>query len=151
MTDEDVISRVCELWGTRLWTLKVTESRYKIPYRTELVGGSAVAMMLRLRPHLCIRRKDQIDDAIATYQPLRAIKHKSFHVTPDGAEEFDRCWLAGFLEGEGSFGFSKSANGPIVETQSVDYDVMLRLQSLLRVRYAIRVNLHVRPPRQKIR
>jgi hypothetical protein len=149
MTDEDVISRVCKLWGTRLWTLKVTESRYKIPYRTELVGGSAVAMMTLLRPHLSARRQTQIDEAVATYQPLRSIKHKRFYITADCAEEFDRYWFAGFLEGEGSFGFSKSANGPIVETQSVDYDVMLRLQSLLRVRYAIRVNLHARPPRHE--
>jgi hypothetical protein len=78
MTDEDVIIRVCELWGTRLWTLKVKEPRYKPAHRTELVGGSAVAMMLILRPHLCARRQDQIDDAMATYQPLRSIKHKNF-------------------------------------------------------------------------
>lgn len=28
-TDEDIISRVCELWGTRLWAL----TRYKPAYR----------------------------------------------------------------------------------------------------------------------
>jgi hypothetical protein len=149
MTDEDVINHVCELWGTRLWTLKVTEPRYKPAHRTELVGGSAVAMMTLLRSHLSARRQAQIDEAVATYQPLRCIKHKRFCVALDGVDEFDRHWLSGFLEGEGSFGFSKSANGPMLEVQSVDYDVMFRVQRILRERYAISVNLHTRPPRRE--
>jgi hypothetical protein len=36
----------------------------------------------------------------------------------------------------------------MLETQSVDHDVMLHVQGILRDRYAIGVNLHARPPRQ---
>lgn len=152
MTDEDVIRRVCELWGTRVWLMKQKNPRYKPPYRTELVGGSAVAMMALLRPHLCARRQAQIDEAVATFQPLRPIKHKRYFVSPEGEEEFDRSWLAGLLEGEAYFGLhptSKSSVSPVVELNTVDHDVILRVQGIYRERYGIFVNLHTRPPRQE--
>ncbi|MBX0327933.1 hypothetical protein K2Z83_09625 [Oscillochloris sp. ZM17-4] len=152
MADEDVINHVCELWGTRLWIFKLKNPRYKPVHRTELVGGSAVAMMQILQPHLSSRRQTQIDEAVATYQPLRSIKHKRFYVAPDGAEEFERYWLAGLLEGEAYFGLhptSKHNVTPIVELNTVDHDVILRVQGILRDRYAISVNLHTRPPRQE--
>lgn len=148
MTDCDVILRVCELWGTRLYIHIPKEQRYKSVFRTELVGGSAVALMTLLRPHLSLRRQTQIDEAIATYQPLRSIKHKSFHLSPAGADEFDRYWLAGLLEGEGSFGFNPAATpSPRIELDTVDHDVILRVQRILRERYGAAVNVHERPPR----
>jgi hypothetical protein len=152
MTDRDVVEHVCELWGTRLWTTVPKVERFKTVFHTELVGGSAVAMMAVLRPHLCARRQDQIDDAVATFQPLRSIKHKSYLVSPNGAEEFDRYWLAGLLEGEAYFGLhpaSKNSLTPVVELNTVDHDVILRVQRVYRERYGIAVNVHVRPPRQQ--
>jgi hypothetical protein len=56
------------------------------------------------------------------------------------------------LEGEAYFGLhpaSKHSVSPVVELNSVDQDVILRVQSILRERYAISVNLHTRPPRQE--
>lgn len=152
MTDEDVIRRVGELWGTHVWLIKQKNPRYKDSYRTELVGGSSVAMMLLLRPHLCTRRQTQIDDAIATFQPLRAIKHKSYVISPEGEEEFEHYWLAGLLEGEASFGINPTSTHtirPIVELNTVDHDVILRVQHVYRERYGISVNVHLRPPRQE--
>lgn len=150
MTDEDIIRRVCELWGTRVWLIKARNPRHKPVYRTELVGGSAVAMMALLRPHLCARRQAQIDAAVATFQPLRSIKHKTYIVSPEGADEFDRHWLAGLLEGEAYFGMhpaSRTCLTPVVELNSVDHEVILRVQGIYRGRYGIAVNVHTRPPR----
>jgi hypothetical protein len=148
MCDEDVIRRVADLWGTRVWTIQLKNPRHKPVYRTELVGGSAVALMALLRPHLSQRRQVQIDEAIVTYQPLRSIRHKQFHLAPDGADEFDRYWLAGLLEGEGSFGFNPAATpSPRIELNTVDHDVILRVQRILRERYGAAVNIHERPPR----
>ena len=151
MSDEDVVRRVCDLWGTRLWTIRLKNPRYKPVFRTELVGGSAVAMMELLRPHMSTRRQEQIDASVATYQPLRSIKHKRFYVSSNGAEEFERHWLAGLLEGEASFGLNSAAKysvSPIVELNTVDHDVILRAQRIYHERYGVSVKVHIRPPRQ---
>lgn len=150
MTDCDVIERVCALWGTRLYIHIPKVQRYKAVFRTELVGGSAVALMTLLRPHMSARRQAQIDESIATYKPLRSIKHKRFTVSPDGADEFDRHWLAGLLEGEAYLGLNSAAKNtvsPIVELNTVDHDVILRVQRIYRERYGVAVNVHTRPPR----
>lgn len=146
MTDRDIIERVCELWGTRLYTHIPKVKRYKPVFRTELVGGSAVAMMALLRPHMGVRRQVQIDEATATYMPLRSIKHKTFQLLSDGAEEFERYWLAGLLEGEGCF--TTNSKNILLELNSVDHDVMLRVQRNYAVCYGARVNVNTRPPRQ---
>jgi hypothetical protein len=146
MTDRDVVERVCELWGTRVYTHIPKVQRFKQVFRTELVGGSAVAMMALLRPHLCARRQAQIDEATATFQPLRLIKHKRFFVTDEGAPEFERYWLAGLLEGEGAFTHNRGA--PMVELNTVDHDVILRVQRVYAGRYGVQVNVHVRAPRR---
>jgi hypothetical protein len=146
MTDCDVIERVCELWGTRLYTHIPKVERYKQVYRTELVGGSAVALMMLLRPHMSARRQAQIDQSIATYAPLRTIRHKSFHLSPEGADEFDRYWLAGLLEGEAAFTHNRGA--PMLELNTVDRDVILRVQRIYRERYGVGVKIHGRPPRR---
>lgn len=152
MTDRDVVEQVCELWGTCLWTTVPKVERFKTVFSTELVGGSAVAMMALLRPHLCARRQAQIDEAVATFEPLRLIKHKRFVVSPEGEDEFERYWLAGLLEGEAYFGLnptSKRTVSPIVELNTVDRDVILRVQGIYRGRYAVAVNVHTRPPRHE--
>lgn len=152
MTDRDVVERVCDHWGTRLYTHIPLEKRYKQVFRTELVGGSAVALMALLRPHMSRRRQLQIDESTASYQPLRSIKHKRFHLSPAGAEEFDRHWLAGLLEGEAYFGLNPAAKlspSPMVELNTVDHDVILRVQRIYAARYGAAVNVHVRPPRRE--
>jgi hypothetical protein len=146
MVDQDIIERVCELWGTRLYTHLPKVERYKQVFRTELVGGSAVALMALLRPHMSVRRQAQIEQSIASYAPLRSIRHKSFHLSPEGADEFDRYWLAGLLEGEAAFTHNRST--PMLELNTVDADVILRVQRIYRERYGAGVKIHERPPRR---
>lgn len=86
-----------------------------------------------------------------TYQPLRSIRHKRFHLSADGAEEFDRYWLAGLLEGEAYFGLnatSKHSLSPFIEMNSVDFEVIERVHRLYARRYGVSVNIHTRPPRR---
>lgn len=147
MTDQDVIEHICALWGTRLYTYVPRDTRHRQVFRTELVGGSAVALMTLLRSHMSLRRQAQIDASIATYRPLRSIKHKRFIVTPASADEFDRHWIAGLLEGEGAFTHNRGV--PMLELNTVDHDVILRAQRVYRERYAAAVNVHVRPARRE--
>ena len=151
MTDQDIIERVVEMTGTRIWIHEWEIERYRTVYHTELVGGSAVALMNLFRPEMSARRQIQIDRAIATFQPKRSIRHKTYTVLPIGEEERDRYWLAGFLEGEVYFGQNKAATltiSPLVEVNTVDADVIARVDSIWRSRYGIGVNIHIRPPRQ---
>jgi hypothetical protein len=151
MTDRDIVERVCDLWGTGISTHIPKVARFKQVYRTELVGGSAVALMALLRPHMSARRQAQIDQSVATYSPLRLIKHKTFHLSPEGCDEFDRYWLAGLLEGEAYFGLNAAATlnpSPMLELNTVDADVILRVQRIYRERYGAGVRVHERPPRR---
>lgn len=51
-------------------------------------------------------------------------------------EVVDIVWLAGYLEGEGSFLYYKPARRmtgyPVISVQSADYDVMLRVCRILK-------------------
>lgn len=147
MVDKDVIQHVCDLWGTRLYHIAVKDPRHQAVFRTELVGGSAVALMRLLRPEMSQRRQAQIDAAIASYQPLRSIRHKTYTLLPRGKAERERYWLAGYLEGEGAFTHNRGS--PMVEVNTVDADIIERVQSIWMTRYYIVVNIHTRPPRQE--
>lgn len=147
MVDEDVIQRVCNLLGTRMYHIAVKDPRHQPVYRTELVGGSAVAMMRLLRWWMSERRQLQIDQAIASYQPLRTVRHKRYELLPEGAGYFERYWHAGYLEGEGAFTHNRGS--PMVEVNSVDADVIERVRRIWAGRYDAVVNIHTRPPRQE--
>ncbi|NJN17938.1 MAG: hypothetical protein HC822_17525 [Oscillochloris sp.] len=146
MTDEDVVQRVCDLWGARLYHIKVKHAEHLPVFRTELVGGSAVALMQVLEPHMSVRRRRQIATAVASYRVLRVVKHKRFHISLDGAESFDRYWHAALLEGEGAFTHNRGS--PMIELNTVDQDVIERVQWIWREHYGCAVNVHVRPPRR---
>lgn len=152
MADEDIVQRVCDLWGTRLYNVEVKNPKHRPVFRTELVGGSAVSLMKALRPWMGLRRQSQIDEAVASYTPLRIVKHKRFALVPAGFEEFARYWLAGYLEGEGSFGcsYANTPNpSPLIEVSSVDADVIEHVHRVWIQRYDVGVNIHVRPPRRE--
>jgi LAGLIDADG-like domain len=150
MTDRDIIARVADLIGTRVYTHKISK-HYRQAFRTELVGGSAVALMELLRPVLSERRQTQIDAAVATYQPLRLVKHKSFLIAPVGEQEAERYWLAGYLEGEAYFGQNKTARlriSPIVEVNTTDLDVALRVSTIWYKRYGVSISIYTRRARK---
>jgi hypothetical protein len=152
MTDRDVIDRVATLLGSRVYIHKVDNiSNHQLAHRTEVVGGSAVALMRLLYPYMGVRRQGQIETAMASYLPLRVVRHKIYHLVSDEVEEFVRYWMAGYLEGEVSFGqiyAVKRDSSPFLEVNSSDEDVILLLQALWRIHFGVEVNVHIRPPRQ---
>lgn len=85
MTDEDVIARVARLWSMSYCPCsegKCAENGWKVPYRTALRGAKAVALMLKLKPHMSTRRQSQIREAVDSYDPeLRRLN--SAKITPD--------------------------------------------------------------------
>ena len=146
MTEREIIERVADLVGARVYAHKLAQ-HYRQAFRTELVGGSAVALIELLRPQMSQRRQGQIDAAIATFQPLRLVKHKTFRLLPSVEQEADRYWLAGYLEGQASFGRDKTALlgvSPIVESRTTDLDVALRVSEIWYRRYGISISIYTR-------
>lgn len=150
MANHEIIERVAELVGTRVYAHK-TPKHYRQAFRTELVGGSAVALMVLLRPQMSQRRQGQIDAAVATFQPLRSVRHKTFRLLPPVEREADRYWLAGYLEGKAYFGRNNTARlgvAPIVEIRTIELDVALRVSEIWHRRYGISIDMYTRRSRK---
>lgn len=58
----------------------------------------------------------------------------------------DLYWLAGILEGEGSFGIYGSSKVPLLSMQSTDFDVAIKVAKLLNTNYT---NIFPRKPGYK--
>ena len=67
-TDEDVIQRVASLLGVSYCRVTKRREHWKQSYSLRIHGKRAVDLMLRLRPHMSGRRREQIDAAVASYQ-----------------------------------------------------------------------------------
>lgn len=71
MVDEDIISRVSNLFGVSYFFIKSKNERWKDTYSTIVRGKSAVNLMIQLRPLMGLRRQGQIDAALSHYSPER--------------------------------------------------------------------------------
>jgi hypothetical protein len=72
MVDEDVIARAAMLMDTpylRRYTERHRTNGLSPAYEARLTGGRAVALMKRLRPLMGERRRRQIEEAVASYNP----------------------------------------------------------------------------------
>jgi len=72
MTDEDIVARAAELLGRKPYSH--TDRRQKMmgwkqTYQVSLRGTKALEIMRTIRPLMGIRRRAQIDSAIASYSP----------------------------------------------------------------------------------
>jgi hypothetical protein len=67
-TDEDVLARVAKLFDSP-YCMVTVRPEYKQKYQTAINGKRAVDLMLLLRPFMSIRRQQQIDIAIACWEP----------------------------------------------------------------------------------
>jgi hypothetical protein len=137
MTDRDVVDRVAKLWARALIALPARKERYKTPYATVLKGSSAVGLMTTLRPYMGRVRQEQIDRAVRSFHG-RAPGRRSR--SPVNEFAHPRCnaecalpWLAGLLEGEGSFCSARVGPHayPVLEVKMCDDDVVERARVLL--------------------
>ena len=70
MTDEDVIRRVASIWGVSYFKHRPRLAHHKPCFATKIRGEKAVEWMIRLRPHMGVRRQSQIDKAVASYRVI---------------------------------------------------------------------------------
>lgn len=84
-TDQDVIERIANLFGTSCYKVVRRKDHWKEAFRTSLRGKPAVDLMLKLKPYMSIRRQQQITRAAACY-----VDRKTRKLTDDQVTEIRR-------------------------------------------------------------
>jgi hypothetical protein len=69
MVDVDVMSRVARMLGVKIMVVRPRKAGWRTSYTCRIRGAPAVAWMTALRPHLGLRRRSQVDRAVASYAP----------------------------------------------------------------------------------
>lgn len=147
MTDRDVVERVAKLFGRALVRLRRRKPHHKVPYATTIKGAPAVQVMYAARPFLGKTRQLQIDLAISSWQTRRGARRSrtdgsrslsplvgggTLHADSESPEACDRAWIAGLLEGEGSFIAGQAARSyPVIKVEMCEQEVIERAARLL--------------------
>lgn len=140
MTDRDVVERVAKLFGRALVRLRRRKPHHKLPYATTIKGAPAVQVMYAARPFLGKTRQLQIDRAISSWQTRRwiaaTVPSGPLTVSGESHEACDRAWIAGLLEGEGSFIAGRAARSsyPVIKVEMCEQEVIERAARLLDTR-----------------
>ena len=141
MTDRDVVVRVAELFRRAVVATYPRQTHHKVPYVTTIKGVPAARMMRSLAPLMSPRRRGQIDRALRDHLPTRPFRLVGEKLITDGSElsweaadtPARLAWLAGLLEGEGSF-LSARFDGhsyPQVQMTMCDRYVLERAMDLM--------------------
>jgi hypothetical protein len=154
MTDLDTVTRAAQLLDRAVVTALPRKPHYKPVFITQIKGAEAVALMIAVRPVFGPDRTKQIERVLARWSPRRRSSRADPSRFPvldpidDPTPENDRSlnWLAGLLEGEGTFSLTCDAKRrcyPVVSLQMCDEAVVGRAARLLGAR-----NVAMREPDQ---
>jgi hypothetical protein len=156
MTDRDVVEHVAKLIGRAVVQLRQRKPHHKLPYATTIKGAPATRVMYAVRPFLCKTRRLQIDRAISTWRSRRGSQHRPRKDAGDAPSRVpseiallglltpptesraarDQAWLAGVLEGEGSFLSKRRARNsyPVIKVEMCDLEVIEHVAVILNAR-----------------
>jgi hypothetical protein len=144
MTDRDVVERSATLLRRAVTPVRARKAHYKPPFITQLRGAEAVDLMLAVRPVLGPERTAQIDRVLSRWTP-RGVRSTAtrFPVLGgiDGSANTDPralSWLAGLLEGEGTFSLNCDKKGncyPVISVNMCDGSVVATAAKLLEAPY----------------
>ena len=146
MTDRDTIVRVGELFRRAVVATRPRQTHHKVAYVTTIKGVPAARMMRALAPLMSPQRRTQIERALRDRGPriggrTRRSSRAAEELVTDAAElsweaanaDARIAWLAGVLEGEGSF-VSARFDGhcyPRVQMTMCDRFVLERAMTLM--------------------
>ncbi|HEX9494322.1 MAG TPA: hypothetical protein VGA38_01010 [Candidatus Limnocylindria bacterium] len=128
MTDRDVVLRVGALIERAVCSPTPRGGNQRT-YATAIKGRPAIALMLRVAPLLSEVRRAQIRRALRLTGPRRL---------PRAARSPDLHWLAGLLEGEGSFFAKRHGASPGLEMRMCDRATVRRAADQLGIPRVIR-------------
>jgi hypothetical protein len=141
MTDRDIVARAAELLERAVVPVRARKDHYRSPYVTQVKGVAAVELMRAMRPVLGPNRRRQIDQVVNGWRVGRIrVRAAPGRFTPLDRFDFDRrddralSWLAGLLEGEGTFGTTcdeRMRCYPVVSIKMCDAAVVFRAARIL--------------------
>lgn len=140
MTDADIVERVSRLFGgTAIQQQAGRVQGWKATYRTLARGSRAMMLMGCVYPAMSTRRQQQIGLALASVGQSVSpdFEQHDWRIVPianaSPTQQLD--WLAGLLEGEGSFlpGPPSRPNTPAVTIQMNDQEVIAQVALLFGV------------------
>ena len=154
MTDPDVVEQVAKLLDRAVVRLRRRRPHHKIPYATTIKGAPAVTLMNAVRPFLSETRQLQIDRAVSSWRlrerprnrlqtamtdafalPTSMTRSDLSTTRGEPREACDRAWIAGLLEGEGSFLINRgTASYPVLKVEMCEREVIARVADLLDTR-----------------
>ena len=157
MTDRDVVDRVAKLFERAVVRLRRRKPHHKLPYATTIKGAGAARVMYAVGPFLGRTRQLQIDRAIRSWRPRKGSRQRPRTDSGDSPPRFvpteiapwvllttqgeskaacDHAWLAGLLEGEGSFIANRETRNsyPVIKVEMCDQEVIERAARLLDTR-----------------
>jgi len=147
MTDRDIVVRVARLFRRAAVATRPRQSHHKPAHVTTIKGAGAALLMQWLAPLMSPRRNKQIERALrhrdseALRRPRTQIVSLNEELITEGtkvswksAGPAERlAWLAGLLEGEGSFIAARFGNHsyPRISVTMSDRDVLERAMTLM--------------------
>ena len=146
MTDRDVVERVAGLLKRAVVRPRRREPHHKQSYVTTIKGAPAVRLMNGVRAFVSSVRQSQIDRAISSWHGRSRRRNARSPITErdsglepfvftNGSVDDDAAvwWLAGLLEGEGTFGIARRPGRayPVVSVEMSDQTVVLRAAQIL--------------------
>lgn len=144
MTDRDVVEHVAKLFDRAVVRLRRRKPHHKLPYATTIKGAPAAEVMQAVRPLLSKTRELQIELAISSWQRRRAPRRSRAADSPstlvqtrgESQEARDHAWLAGLLEGEGSFLANRGvlSSYPVIKVEMCEREVIERAARILDTR-----------------
>jgi len=149
MTDLDTVTRAAGLLERAVTPVRARKPHYKPVFNTQIKGAEAVALMMAVGPILGPDRTRQIERVLAGWAPRR----RSSSADPGRFPVLDpiddlsaknglaMSWLAGLLEGEGTFSFTCDAKQrcyPVVSVNMCDELVVRRAAEVLGARKVAR-------------
>jgi hypothetical protein len=141
MTDRDIVTRAALLLDRAVTPVRARQPHYKPPYITQIKGVEAVGLMRAMRTVLGPDRQRQIDHVIDSWTPRRIrsraemdrfMRLDAFEFVAD--DDRASSWLAGLLEGEGTFASTCDARWrcyPVVSVNMCDAAVVFRAARIL--------------------
>ncbi len=86
-TDEDIATRVCDIFQSNLQGPTQRMGRKPI-WRGQVNGKKAIVLMLMLKPYLGVRRGKAVDKAVSAYKPRQQRSAEKFESMILGALTF---------------------------------------------------------------
>jgi hypothetical protein len=148
MTDRDIVERVGRLLDRAVVTLRRRREHHKIPFVTTIKGAPAVNLMEAAKRFMSQKRQAEIERAILSWRNRGSRRRRSRRAGRGSSKSLadpilsqhhvcsEAChvsWLAGLLEGEGTFGTirTRGHDYPILKVSMCSEDVVSRAARLI--------------------